>query len=281
MATPLLFRFGGRMPIICQQQLNPVSRERFSSLSYDVMGDIFRIRRDLGPFFNEVHYKRALQVIRDDVSLEVPVLLSYGSYVKTYYIDVLIADGAIVEFKAVDSLTKAHRAQILNYLMMTQLQQGLLVNVGPERVEKQYVNCAIPYCDRFVFTELVIDWDDGVDGARNFRQLLNSLLDDWGGYLATNVYDDVMISLLGGYDIIRSPISVRFCDSEIGRIDLNLVSDRVAFRITAFYSDISLSSFEDHMRQFILHTNIDAVLWANIGRKVIRYQCLRQKDGGQ
>ncbi len=242
------------------------------------MKDVFKIHQDLGRYFKENHYKNALQLIRNDVVLEVPVQLSHETYQKTFYLDMLIANGAIIEFKVADSLVKAHQAQLFNYLLMTQLQQGLLVNLGSDKVEKQFVNNTIPNHERYKFRESLFDWDEGVEGAKNFRQLLNSLLADWGGFLANSIYEDVLISLLGGADIIKSPAEVRIYNADIGTVNVNLVADNVAFRVTGFYSDSALSNFEINIRRFISHLKIDWLLWANIGRNVVQYRCIKKDN---
>ena len=48
----------------------------------------------------------------------------------------------IVEIKAVESLTKEHRSQLMNYLRLTGSKLGLLVNFGayPKAVVEQWAN---------------------------------------------------------------------------------------------------------------------------------------------
>ena len=48
----------------------------------------------------------------------------------------------IVEIKAVDTLTKEHRAQLMNYLKLTRYRLGLLVNVGayPKAAVEHWAN---------------------------------------------------------------------------------------------------------------------------------------------
>jgi len=48
----------------------------------------------------------------------------------TYTPDLLCFDKIIVELKAAKALTDEHRAQLLNYLKVTRLHLGLLVNFG-------------------------------------------------------------------------------------------------------------------------------------------------------
>lgn len=45
-----------------------------------------------------------------------------------YYADIVIDDSVIVEVKSVDRIDAVHRAQILNYLRISGLRVGLLMN---------------------------------------------------------------------------------------------------------------------------------------------------------
>lgn len=49
---------------------------------------------------------------------------------KEYYADFICYDSVIVELKAVSTLVKAHKAQVINYLKATKKEIGLLVNFG-------------------------------------------------------------------------------------------------------------------------------------------------------
>ena len=50
---------------------------------------------------------------------------------KKYKMDIVV-DDIIIELKSVTSLTSAHRAQLCNYLRLTQKPLGLLINFGEE-----------------------------------------------------------------------------------------------------------------------------------------------------
>lgn len=59
-----------------------------------------------------------------------------GEYVADLVVDGLI----IVEIKAVSALAPEHHAQILNYLKVTGLQVGMLLNFGRTRMQlKRFV----------------------------------------------------------------------------------------------------------------------------------------------
>ena len=50
---------------------------------------------------------------------------------KEYFPDLLLNGGIVTELKAVAKLLPEHEAQLLNYLRITGLQTGYLINFGP------------------------------------------------------------------------------------------------------------------------------------------------------
>ena len=62
----------------------------------------------------------------------IPQQLYYrGQEVGHYVADLVVEEKVLVEIKAVENLTEAHRAQLLNYLHGTPIEVGLLLNFGP------------------------------------------------------------------------------------------------------------------------------------------------------
>jgi len=52
-----------------------------------------------------------------------------------YYADILVEDKIILELKAIEKITDAHRAQTLNYLKATGKRLAILINFGKQRLE--------------------------------------------------------------------------------------------------------------------------------------------------
>ena len=50
-------------------------------------------------------------------------------------------DSVIVELKAVSTLVKAHKAQVINYLKATKKEIGLLVNFGAASLRWERISC--------------------------------------------------------------------------------------------------------------------------------------------
>ena len=104
-----------------------------------VLGAAFDVSNELGHGFLEAVYRRALVMELGSRNLlareEVPFKVHYrGEPVGTYLADLLVEDRLIVEVKAVDTLTEAHKSQLLNYLSASGLRVGLLLNFGTPKL---------------------------------------------------------------------------------------------------------------------------------------------------
>lgn len=67
---------------------------------------------------------------------QVPLKVLYkGVVVGEYRIDILVENCLIVEIKAVSDINSAHEAQLVNYLTATNIDNGLLINFGSEKLE--------------------------------------------------------------------------------------------------------------------------------------------------
>ena len=53
-----------------------------------------------------------------------------------------------------------HRAQLLNYLLLTDTQHGKLVNLRRERIQHEFVNTTLTRADRNTFSVNDRDWHD-------------------------------------------------------------------------------------------------------------------------
>lgn len=96
---------------------------------------IYNIRGILGPGYLESVYKNALMRELELNGLratgEVPLKVSYKDVlVGDFRADIIVENSVIVELKAVETLHKAHEVQLMNYLTITGIDSGLLVNFG-------------------------------------------------------------------------------------------------------------------------------------------------------
>jgi GxxExxY protein len=109
-------------------------------LAGQVIGLAMRVHTTLGFGFFESVYKNALTVeLRRagcTVEREKPVQVQYlGETVGSFNCDILVNGVLLVEGKAVQAPVKAHEVQLVNYLTATGIDEGLLLNFGPSRLE--------------------------------------------------------------------------------------------------------------------------------------------------
>ena len=102
-------------------------------LTFKIRGCVYEVFRVLGAGFLEQVYQQALlqelaaQGLRAEGQRALEVTYK-GNSVGYYVADILVEDRVVLELKAAQSLTKAHEAQLLNYLKASGKRVGLLVN---------------------------------------------------------------------------------------------------------------------------------------------------------
>ncbi len=109
-------------------------------LTFKIRACVFEVFRVLGAGFLEQVYHLALmheleaQGLRAESQRALEVTYK-GKQVGVYVADILVEDRVVLELKAAQSLTKAHEAQLLNYLTASGKRVGLLVNFTHPRAE--------------------------------------------------------------------------------------------------------------------------------------------------
>ena len=114
------------------------------SKQYDLCGQVIRaamkVHSTLGPGFLESVYQNALiwelQKLGLKVDAQRPITVHYdGQVVSVCAADLLVNDSLMLELKANQLVAKAHEVQLVNYLVATGIDEGLLPNFGAERLE--------------------------------------------------------------------------------------------------------------------------------------------------
>lgn len=103
---------------------------------YRIIGACLAVHKDKGNGFAEPVYQDALEIELELTGIPFDAQRNYRIHYRdrplehTYTPDLLCFDKIIVELKAAKALTDEHRAQLMNYLKVTGLPLGLLVNFG-------------------------------------------------------------------------------------------------------------------------------------------------------
>ena len=117
-----------------------VADSKHYDLCGQVIGAAMKVHSTLGPGFLESVYQNALkwelQKLGLTVDLQKPITVHYdGQVAGVFTADLVVNDSLIVELKANQLLAKAHEVQLVNYLVATGINEGLLLNFGAERLE--------------------------------------------------------------------------------------------------------------------------------------------------
>jgi len=112
----------------------PQSHDPFT---YRVIGLAIEVHRALGPGLVEATYEEALCIELEEAGLsfarQVRVPVSYkGRSVGEYRPDLVIDRRLVVEVKSVERLIGLHQAQLLAYMRVLDLPNGLLLNFNGE-----------------------------------------------------------------------------------------------------------------------------------------------------
>jgi GxxExxY protein len=261
------------MPITIPTTIRRLSQAEFGELAYAVMRCVFQIHSEFGRFFDEKIYKRELAQRFPGVGLEVPIEVSYATFTKFQYLDVLVAFGGLFEFKSVEAFVPRHPAQLLHYLLIAELGHGKLVNVRTESVEHVFVNTTLTREDRIGFEIIDTHWSAQTSGAKSFRDVLVAILRDWGTGLDLLIYEDALTHFLGGE--LRVLCNVKVCTPQhtVGHQKMRLAAPRAAFMLTALpEADVN---FESHLRRLHRHSDLEAILWVNIALKKVTFTTIR------
>lgn len=244
-----------------------INQSEFQEIDYLVTGCSFDIQNELGRFFDEKIYRDELAARLApkfaSVRTEVPVIACFRDFQKTYFADLCIGSSAIFELKVVSSITNAHKSQLLNYLFLSGLAHGKVVNFGSSKVTTEFVSTALTTAARRL---LQIDRAElclSCERSNWFWNLLCDLLNHFGSFLDTVIYYDAIKhfaewEVIGQVDVLRMPgVSHR----------AHLLSPQTAFKITSYANKLEVT--RSHLLKFLNNTNLKQIHWINIYRHQI------------
>jgi len=124
--------------------MNKMIRMEEAPKQYDLCGQVIgaamKVHSALGPGFLESVYQNALiwELRKGGFKAETerPITVRYDrQIVGAFTADLLVNDKLMVELKVALAIAKVYEVQLVNYLVATGLDEGLLLNFGTERLE--------------------------------------------------------------------------------------------------------------------------------------------------
>ena len=119
----------------------------YEEATYAIRGAIFEVYKEMKNGYREEVYQQCLELelsargIPFQSKPELHVIYKGTPIEKTYIPDLVCYGKIIVELKTVTTLADEHRSQLLNYLRLTKMRLGLLVNFAsyPKVVIERWV----------------------------------------------------------------------------------------------------------------------------------------------
>jgi len=250
------------MPFHCPIHFQPLSKDEFGKLDFEVMSHAFACHTALGRLADEQIYKgdfsSRLNQAGFQTQVEVPATASFRTFAKSYSLDLVVNERAVYELKAVPRLVEHHAGQLMNYLLLLGLERGKLINFRPDSVETRFVNVAIDPKARRKFTVS----DAGWTGGATFRDLVSDIVRDWGTGLEVSLYEQAVIQQLGVEEVVGTILPMTRDGRFLGNQRFHLTDSSSAFRITAFPDDFSL--YRRHLKRLLIHSPLSVMHHVNI-----------------
>jgi len=118
------------------------TKKLVTQLSYSIVGCAIKVHKELGPGLLESVYEKCLryELERNGYEIKqqiaVPVVYDAISLDTELRIDLLVNNLIVVELKTVEYLLPVHEAQLLTYMRLLRMPQGLLINFYTDNITK-------------------------------------------------------------------------------------------------------------------------------------------------
>lgn len=109
-------------------------RSEVNQITEKIIGAAIEVHRNIGPGLFEKIYEECLCIELQALSInferqkQIPIVYKGTTFEFGFRTDLVVEETIVVELKSVSTLLPIHESQILNYLKISKLQIGLLIN---------------------------------------------------------------------------------------------------------------------------------------------------------
>jgi len=266
------------MPIEYGFPIHILSQDDFHAIDRLVMRHAFDIQNELGRFYDEAIYHNELAFRLKSHGLTVVsegmIKVRYQDFVKHYYLDALVGEGALYELKAVDALTGVHEKQLLTYLFLLGLRHGKLINFSSASVEHRFVSTRLTAADRHSFNldDRLFDCKESEDCL--IYETLPALLSDWGTRLDVSLYEEALVHFLGGAPERVQPLDVSIGNRIIGTQKACLLQKDTALHVSSIVKNST--EYRKYLERLFSHTCLTRIQWVNFNRDRVELITLKK-----
>ncbi|MEO9592230.1 GxxExxY protein [Rhodopirellula bahusiensis] len=241
-----------------------MTSEDLGKLDYQVMAIAFGIHDDFGCHWDESIYQVEMHNrILDTFSSserEVPLTVSFGTFSKTYRLDLVVDEIGIYELKTVAAIEKAHIGQVLNYLRLLNATRAKIINFRTNKVESRFVNCSDTLSQRRSFDIAT----ENYRGPKELSEVAIRMLQDLGTKLSNELYTECLVSNIG-----RSARRRVWADRNVYQ-RFNFVAENEAFVVTAL--DTGQANYRTHLKRMRQTARLTHLHWINVTPDVVRFE---------
>ncbi len=266
------------MPIEYRFEIEPVSQSQFHEIDHVVMRHAFDLQNELGRLCHESIYQAELINRCERAGLkavsEGEIVVSLDSFRKSYYLDALISSGAIYELKAVSDLNSGHESQLLNYLFLSDVRHGKLVNFHSSSVQYRFVSTQIDSERRSLFEVNTNCWDGSLLSSSVLRDLVVKVLNEWGSFLDINLYQEALVYFLGGEEVLMQSVDVFVNGGLVGRQNMHLLDSETGLHISSVIRHEQ--AYKKQLQRLLAHTSLQQMQWVNFNRNTVQLITLKK-----
>jgi GxxExxY protein len=264
------------MPIECRFPITQVTQDEFHAIDKIVMKHAFDIQNELGRLCDEQVYKNELAYRCETDGLnaltEAEIRVTHDTFNKSYFLDMLMNSGGIYELKAAQGLHRKHSNQLINYLLLSSLHHGKLINFRQASVEHRFVSTNLTPELRQQFSIYTSEWDNTDLPSQLLEQIVDNLLNDWGVFLDISLYKAAIYHFLSPDSI--HPVDIRSHGRTIGHQNICLLDRNTGIHISAVKEGIQ--TYKQHIIRLISHTDLARIQWINFSRNKIQLTTLKK-----
>jgi len=112
---------------------------KYSELTDKIVRSAIKVHAYFGSGFAELEYQKSLMIELENAGLKFKAgteraVYYNGRLVGKRWLDLVVEDQILVEVKAIKEVDKSSYNQIINYLKVFDLEVGLLLNFGEDRL---------------------------------------------------------------------------------------------------------------------------------------------------
>jgi len=276
--SPFVCQLITRVPIHCPIPIRNLTQPEFDECDKIVMRCAYASQNTLGRMCDERVYETDLALrLRaegmNNVHTQTPVTVTHDGFEKVYRLD-LLANNALYELKAATALAAQHDAQILHYAMLLAVNHAKLLNFRPGKVQGQLRFNIMMSAERRRMVWDESGWRPLTGQCKTVHARLRSLMEDWGGFLDTHLYEEALIHFCGGETQVVCRVPILRDDFELGTQSMNSHEPGLGFVVTSFRDSDRQRA---HLQRLLDVSQMRALQWFNFNRAVVECVTLEKQ----